>query len=117
MSQKSLFRKISRIAILAVASMVFWIYLGSLINFHQHHIFGRNLMPQGILAKREESVLAAAANLHAFPVLFSLDFLNTGSLLESPVELSLLTEPGICSVISIKSGLPIYHSLRGPPAV
>lgn len=44
---------------MSTAFFVFWIYLGSIINFHQHHLFGRNLMQQGVLCKREETVHAS----------------------------------------------------------
>jgi len=116
MNQKPISQKLSRIVILAVASLIFWVYLGSIINFHQHHIFGRNLMPQGILAKREESVFAAA-NLQAFPLLQSDDFSDAAGLLQEPAEITLFSDYGSSQEITIKSGLPVFHSLRGPPLV
>jgi len=116
MNQNSLIRKFSRVVILTTAFLVFWIYLGSLINFHQHHIFGRSLMPQGILSKRDES-LQAAANYQAFPVLVLMDLVPGDDLLQEPVELTLFSEPGTNNELTLKSGLPLCLPLRGPPTV
>jgi len=116
MNQESLILKLNKIVIITVAFVVFWIYLGSIINFHQHHLFGRSLMSQGILCKREES-FQAAANFQTFPVLSSATFTQVDNLLELPVELTLFTEICTFEVISIESGLLLSHSLRGPPAV
>ena len=33
---------------------ILWIYIGSLVNFHQHKIWGRPLLPQLIYAKRDK---------------------------------------------------------------
>jgi len=35
-----------------------WFYLGSLINFHQHHIWGKNLIPQISSCSRNKSKTA-----------------------------------------------------------
>lgn len=116
MNQNSFIRKFSRFVVLATAFLVFWIYLGSLINFHQHHIFGRCLMPQGILSKRDES-LQVAANYQAFPVLVLMDMVPCDNLLQEPVEITLFSEPGTNNELTFNSFLPLYHSLRGPPTV
>jgi hypothetical protein len=50
---------LQKATLLATAFLVFWIYLGSLINFHQHHIFGRTLISMGIVNKREETLLVS----------------------------------------------------------
>ena len=52
-------KRIQKVTLLATAFLVFWIYLGSLINFHQHHIFGRTLISTCIVNKREETVLVS----------------------------------------------------------
>lgn len=116
MNQTSRIGKFSNIVIVTVAFLVFWVYLGSIINFHQHHLFGRNLMPQGILAKREDSA-QAALSLQSFPVLLTDDFTQNSDLLQQPAELTIFSEYGTGHELSVKSGLPLYHSLRGPPAV
>jgi hypothetical protein len=36
------------------AAAILWIYIGSLVNFHQHKIWGRALLPQLIYAKRDK---------------------------------------------------------------
>jgi len=36
------------------AAAILWIYIGSLVNFHQHKIWGRPLLPQLLYAKREK---------------------------------------------------------------
>jgi hypothetical protein len=36
------------------AAAVLWIYIGSLVNFHQHKIWGRPLLPQLLYAKRDK---------------------------------------------------------------
>ena len=108
--------KLSRVVILATAFFVFWIYLGSLINFHQHHIFGRTLMSQGILSKREESV-EAAVNAHIFPLVLLSDISCSEDLIEKPAELTIFTETQICFKSALISYQSLVHALRGPPAV
>lgn len=41
-STKSLLRKV---ILIGWAVAVVWIYLGNLVNFHQHHIWGKQLIP------------------------------------------------------------------------
>jgi hypothetical protein len=36
------------------AAAILWIYIGSLVNFHQHKIWGRPLIPQLLYAKRDK---------------------------------------------------------------
>ncbi len=36
------------------AAAILWIYIGSLVNFHQHKIWGRALLPQLLYAKRDK---------------------------------------------------------------
>jgi hypothetical protein len=36
------------------AATILWIYIGSLVNFHQHKIWGRPLLPQLLYAKRDK---------------------------------------------------------------
>jgi hypothetical protein len=36
------------------AAAILWIYIGSLVNFHQHKIWGRALLPELIYAKRDK---------------------------------------------------------------
>jgi hypothetical protein len=36
------------------AASILWIYVGSLVNFHQHKIWGKALLPQLLYAKRDK---------------------------------------------------------------
>ncbi|KAF5061974.1 hypothetical protein DSECCO2_309770 [anaerobic digester metagenome] len=115
--KKSAFRKgAGKFAILATAFFVFWIYLGSLINFHQHHIWGRNLIPNGILSKREETITVAQD-------LPSVDFLQSPDLNTQECEFLLKPQfsgqslPEYCPQSFSISGIPAAHGLRGPPSV
>ena len=36
------------------AAAILWIYVGSLVNFHQHKIWGKALLPQLLYAKRDK---------------------------------------------------------------
>jgi hypothetical protein len=40
------------------AFTIVWFYLGSLINFHQHHIWGKSLIPQISACSRNKSKTA-----------------------------------------------------------
>jgi hypothetical protein len=46
--------KISKGFILLWAAAVMWIYIGSLVNFHQHKIWGKPLLPELLYAKRDK---------------------------------------------------------------
>jgi hypothetical protein len=114
MNQNLVSGKIYRFAILATAFFIFWIYLGSIINFHQHHIFGRALMAQGILCKREDSI-QTADEAPVYIVLFSFTSgLNEKSLPE-PAWKVIKTANVIHNLLAPKSGIPLFHGLRAPP--
>lgn len=107
---------VKKAAILTAAFLIFWLYLGSLINFHQYHIFGKALMPDGIMCKREESISKAEKS----PSLHLLS--NQGIISGSAVALPL---PGgaACTVVFFSSmertgsAVCASHSLRGPPSI
>ena len=105
-----------QVAIIAMASVVFWIYLGSLINFHQHHIFGRTLTSKCIVNKREESELTSGD-------LPSIDsFLSPAILVDQTTKTLKLQFTGIflpdfSPVAVILMGIPACHGLRGPPFI
>jgi len=109
-------RRAGKVAVLATAFLVFWIYLGSLINFHQHHIWGRNLIPSGILSKREETITVAQD-------LPSVDFLQSPDLNTQECEFLLKPQfsghslPEYYPQSFSISGIPAAHGLRGPPSV
>ncbi|KAF0200577.1 MAG: hypothetical protein FD170_3326 [Bacteroidetes bacterium] len=114
-NQRSITR-IGKIAILATAFLVFWIYLGSLINFHQHHIFGRTLIPAGILSKREETLIVS----NDLP---SLDYFQAQNVCIQELEIALklqfseISLPDYCPLAVIVIGIPADHGLRAPPLV
>jgi hypothetical protein len=116
MKNQRFIRRIAKIAILATAFLVFWIYLGSLINFHQHHIFGRTLIPNGILSKREESLVVS----NDLP---SLDFFHAPDVCIDEIENALklqfseISLPDYCPLTIIVIGIPADHGLRAPPLV
>ena len=103
-----------KVAIVAMASAVFWIYLGGLINFHQHHIFGRTLVSQGIVNKREESELTSGdlPSIDSFlsPVI-PVD--QTEKTLKLQFTTVFLPDFSPLSIILI--GIPACHGLRAPP--
>lgn len=116
MEKKSGFRSgCSRVAIFATALLVFWIYLGSLINFHQHHIFGRTLITNGILCKKEETPEVS-------PELPSLDFFQSTPIADSNSDdliYSVFSEillSGKCLPLVSSIGVPACNGLRAPPA-
>jgi len=114
MTQKTNIEKFYRIAILATAFLVFWIYLGSIINFHQHHIFGRSLMPQGILAKREESI-QVSLDLPVYLVLFTASCSPAEQLLPESTWMVIEAVSGVVTNLALKSGISLFHGLRAPP--
>lgn len=115
MYRNSFSRKMSRIAILATAFFVFWIYLGSIINFHQHHIFGRTLMPQGVLCKREDTA-PVADELPAFVLHFTSGAVQAETKVPEPSVKRINAVAVAVDPLVSGSGIPDFHGLRAPPA-
>jgi hypothetical protein len=104
------------------AAAILWIYIGSLVNFHQHKIWGRPLLPQLLYAKRdkEQSVDFNKLLKPDIPKSFNLD--NFDLFTGIPVSLSteypdfssysyiILTANTILAKRFISS-----HGLRAPP--
>ena len=103
-----------KVAIVALASVVFWIYLGALINFHQHHLFGRTLIPNGIVSKREESILSSN-DLPTIDSFFSpvIPVEQTAKTLKLQFTRIFLPDFSPSAVLVI--GIPASHGLRAPP--
>jgi hypothetical protein len=114
MKRTKLNSRIGKAAIVGLAFLVFWIYLGSLINFHQHHIFGRTLIPAGIVSKREESLHISndLPSLDSFlsPVIPARQSENSLKLYYSVVFL-----PDYCPFQYSVIGIPANNGLRAPP--
>ena len=103
-----------QVAIIAMASVVFWIYLGSLINFHQHHIFGRTLTSKCIVNKREESELTSG-DLPSIDSFLSLAILVDQTTKTLKLQFTGIFLPDFCPVAVILMGIPACHGLRAPP--
>ncbi|MBK9358438.1 MAG: hypothetical protein IPN08_13780 [Bacteroidales bacterium] len=114
MNYRTIIEKLSKPAILATAFLVFWIYLGSIINFHQHHIFGRTLMSQGILCKREDA-LSPGHDLPVYLLVFTAADISTEQYISDPLWMEVEAGSGIVNVLTPKSGIPLFHGLRAPP--
>jgi hypothetical protein len=114
MNRRTIIEKTMRIAILATAFFVFWIYLGSIINFHQHHIFGRSLMPQGILAKREETI-QVSPDLPFFLMHFTASCEHPEQLLLEPSLFLVETASGVVNYSVTGIVIQHFHGLRAPP--
>ncbi|MDD2528347.1 MAG: hypothetical protein PHW35_11145 [Lentimicrobiaceae bacterium] len=101
--------------LVATAFLVFWIYLGALINFHQHHIFGHTLISMGIVNKREETLLVSHEKTLPFflaPALMP-DFQSGPGL-----QCFNFTVNNTQAIIPILQGaLPCSPGLRAPPAI
>ncbi|MFH1121215.1 MAG: hypothetical protein V1775_15455 [Bacteroidota bacterium] len=114
MAHRNPTKKHLRIAAMATAFFIFWITLGSIINFHQHHIFGRSLMPQGILAKREDTITIA----HELPVhvlLFTMASGHSETVVPVPACFTIESVSGVVNDLVPKAGIPLFHGLRAPP--
>lgn len=114
MNRKTIIEKTMRIAILATAFFVFWIYLGSIINFHQHHIFGRSLMPQGILAKREETI-QVSLDLPFYLMHFTASVDHPEQLLPEPSLFLVEAASGVADRSVTGIVIQYFHGLRAPP--
>jgi hypothetical protein len=103
-----------RFAALATAFFIFWMTLGSIINFHQHHIFGRSLMPQGILSKREDT-LNNTLELPVHVLLFSASAGHNETTVPAPAWISIEAASCMVNDLAPKAGIPLFHGLRAPP--
>jgi len=111
--------KFQKYLVVCLAFSVLWIYIGNIINFHQHRIWGKQLLPVAsyvtrskeknldVLLKTEVTSFQAGAVLKGF--------CSSGVPgLQQPVK--------IISLIAVpeQSALPLCpyqqaHTLRGPP--
>ena len=114
MKRRNVTVSIEKVAIVAMASVVFWIYLGSLINFHQHHLFGRTLTSQCIVNKREESMLTSSElpSIDSF-VWPAISLNQTSKILK--LQFTGIFLPDFTPLTVILIGIPASHGLRAPP--
>jgi hypothetical protein len=117
-STKSVLRKT---ILIGWAVAVVWIYLGNLVNFHQHHIWGKQLIPVAYSSTRYKDEHSASAvkndsNSNSFDAGFHFDFTTPDQ------QISEISYFEIVSSHLILSHPPVIHqeiqafSLRGPPS-
>jgi len=116
MTRKSIFRKL---IFLPWSISVFLLCTGSLINFHQYHIWHRPLLPEFVAYKRESEKMLDHVSLqnfsHPTPVHFILLDAVCSSVLEFRSCLDFVFQPDTfasCIPVLLKPGI---HGLRAPP--
>ncbi len=114
---KSLLRKT---LLVGWAIAVLWIYVGNLVNFHQHHIWGKQLIPVACSSTRVKEKEAVAglnhnSNSKVFDTGLQFDFSTPSN------QISDIPQHEIKSFYFIPTDTPLLHlgirafSLRGPP--
>lgn len=102
------------------AVAVVWIYLGNLVNFHQHHIWGKQLIPVACSSTRYKdedsaSLVKNDINSKSFNSSIHFDFASPDC------QVSIISYFEIVSSQLILSDTPVLQqgllafSLRGPP--
>jgi len=116
MTRKSIFRKL---IFLPWTISVFLLCTGSLINFHQYHIWHRPLLPEFVAYKRDSEktldYVSLQNFLHSTPVHFILLDAMCSSVLEFRSSLDFVFQ-----TVTITSCIPVLlkpgiHGLRAPP--
>jgi len=116
-SVSSIFRKL---VLLGWAVAVLWIYLGNLVNFHQHRIWGKQLIPVACYstrAKEKEGLFTVKSDTDSRLLLPGqhFDFSAPG------LQISYLPYIEYITSYSFLPDTPVLHkefeafSLRGPP--
>lgn len=110
---------VGRRIILLWAVSVLWIYVGNIINFHQHHIWGKQLIPVACTSNRtKEKAFEQQGNFlkhHNQPGFISQESIQAAE--------QLTANSGETSSILVVSdieynhakGCIMAHALRGPP--
>lgn len=118
-STKSLLRKT---ILVGWAVAVVWIYMGNLVNFHQHHIWGKQLIPVACSSTRvkEEdsaSVVKSDSNSKSFNAGLHFVFANPDQKI-SVIACITVVSFQLNSFDSpiLQQGIQAF-SLRGPPTV
>ncbi|MEI6748688.1 MAG: hypothetical protein ACOYMF_13915 [Bacteroidales bacterium] len=104
------------------AFAICWFYLGSLINFHQHHIWGKILIPQINSCSRNKSKIfhandideAAGFNLPVNDVVFTAQTSVGYSLFEPTFVINTLNSIPPHPFVPTGEGFA-FSQLRGPP--
>jgi hypothetical protein len=114
--------KISKGFLLLWAGAVMWIYIGSLVNFHQHKIWGKALLPELLYAKRDKEQTVDYAKLlkPGFSKDTSFDSFPTVLGIVSPENISFNPVSGSTPIVD-KPVNPLVEPIifssgpRGPP--
>jgi hypothetical protein len=113
-------RKFQKRILIVWASAILWIYIGNIINFHQHHIWGKQLIPVAATSNRskEKSIAKYQGHtLNAAPKCYQ--------------ELTISWSHSVSLIVSPSASLKIYcaaqlpelqylnqpRSLRAPPVL
>ena len=114
--------KIRKYVAVLLASAVLWIFLGSLINFHQHRIFGKQLIEEAspfIKPKDEKALVLQMKPVNIFNeqhnYIYSLLFLALSiSIAGFVLSWRKVHQPYF--PLALKSAeFPNYEKFRGPP--
>ena len=103
------------------AVAVVWIYMGNLVNFHQHHIWGKQLIPVACSSTRYKDEDSASfvkndINSKSFNSNFHFDFVSP------EYQVSIISYFEVASSHLILPDAPVLQqgiqafSLRGPPS-
>lgn len=117
-STKSLLRKT---ILIGWALAVVWIYLGNLVNFHQHHIWGKQLIPIACSSTRSKEKDAAAfvkndRDSKSFDSGYHYNFVSPDQLvLDIPYYEIVTSRLNLSDTPVLHQGIQAF-SLRGPPS-
>jgi hypothetical protein len=104
------------------AVAVVWIYLGNLINFHQHHIWGKQLIPVAYSSTRykeenSSSVVKNDNNSKSFDTGVHFDFTSPGQQISNIPYFEIVSSHlHLSDTPSVFRGIRTF-SYRGPPTV
>jgi hypothetical protein len=116
-SVTSLFRKI---ILIGWAFAVIWIYLGNLVNFHQYHIWGKQLIPVACYSTRAKEKDVASfvkndGNLKLVDSGLQFDFTTPDQHISDIAFFEIIPSCFIpCDTPLLRQGIQAF-SLRGPP--
>ena len=103
------------------ALAVLWIYLGNLVNFHQHHIWGKQLIPVAcsstrIKEKDAESFVKNDRNTKFFITGLQFDFSTPGQQMPDILHPEVISLSYIIPDAPLKPQSILAFSFRGPPS-
>ena len=117
-STKSLLRKA---ILIGWAVAVVWIYLGNLVNFHQHHIWGKQLIPVAYSSTRYKdensgSVVKNDNSSKSFDTSLHFDFATLAHQITHIPYFEIVSSPLLLSDTPfLHTGIQAF-SFRGPPS-